>query len=92
MRLAAALEMAVELADEVAPTERREEIRVCRTLLLDLAGCVREATDADIRGLAMAAVLINRLSSSLRTSGSTESLASAAYAALFALEPQQSPG
>ena len=93
-QLAAALEAAVELTEGSSTDEstRRDEIRVCRTLLLDLAGCVRQAALADVQGLAMTSLLVNDVASPLRGSGSTESLASAAYSALFALEPQQSPG
>lgn len=94
-RLAAALETAVARADRPAPpraSKRRDEIRVCRTLLLDLARCVRHAALSDVQGLAITALLVDDAASPLHTSRSAQSLASAAYSALFALEPQQSPG
>ena len=75
-RLAVVLEMAVELTEGSPADEstRRDEIRVCRTLLLDLAGCVRQATLSDVQGLAMTSLLVNDVASPLRSSGSTESL------------------
>lgn len=98
-RIAAALERAVELADQeilpppvVPPRISREEIRDCRTLLLDLARCVRDAGPSDVQGLAMTARLISDNGSPLYRGGSTELLASAVFSALFALEPQRSSG
>jgi len=86
----------VGLVDEPAPPPDTPvpaaEIRVCRTLLLDLAESIRDAGRADVQGLAMAARLINDGASPLYQGGSTQSLASAVYSALFAMEPQQSPG
>jgi hypothetical protein len=95
-RLAAAIERAVGLGDGSAPPSDSPvpgaEIRVCRTLLLDLAESIRDAGRSDVQGLAIAARLINDGASPLHQGGSTQSLASAIYSALFAMDPQQSPG